>query len=212
MATKVAAVSSRPKVRLTKLFIDNKWTDPVDGGEFETLQPGDRRGDRQGRRRRARPTSTRRSRPPGGPGNRAVEHDGRRRSRQAALQARRPGRAECRRAGRARIAQLRQDDQRLEGRHGRGRQHPALLCRLGRQDRGADRPGPRQLPVVHAPPAGGRGRPDHPLELPAPDARVEVGPGPGLRQHGRDEAGRADAADGASRWPSWPRRPASRRA
>jgi aldehyde dehydrogenase (NAD+) len=39
MATKVAAVASRPKVRLTKLFIDNKWTDPVDGGEFETYNP-----------------------------------------------------------------------------------------------------------------------------------------------------------------------------
>src|SRR5271166_6751672 len=39
MPTKVAATASRPKVRLTKLFIDNKWVDPVDGGEFETLNP-----------------------------------------------------------------------------------------------------------------------------------------------------------------------------
>jgi aldehyde dehydrogenase (NAD+) len=39
MATKVAAVASRPKVRLTKLFIDNKWMDPVDGDEFETYNP-----------------------------------------------------------------------------------------------------------------------------------------------------------------------------
>ncbi len=99
----------------------------------------------------------------------------------------------------ARVAQLRQDDQRLEGRHGRGRQHPALLCRLGRQDRGPDRSGPRQLLVVHAAPAGGRGRPDHPLELPAPDAGLEVGPCPGLRQHRRAETGRANAADGALR-------------
>ncbi len=39
MATKVAPVASRPKVRLTKLFIDNKWTDPIDGDEFETYNP-----------------------------------------------------------------------------------------------------------------------------------------------------------------------------
>jgi aldehyde dehydrogenase (NAD+) len=39
MATKVAPVSSRPKVRLTKLFIDDQWVDSSDGGEFETLNP-----------------------------------------------------------------------------------------------------------------------------------------------------------------------------
>ncbi len=39
MATKVAAAPSRPKVRLTKLFIDNKWVDPADGGDFETYDP-----------------------------------------------------------------------------------------------------------------------------------------------------------------------------
>ena len=39
MPTKVAAPTSRPKIKLTKLFIDNKWVDPVDGGEFETYNP-----------------------------------------------------------------------------------------------------------------------------------------------------------------------------
>ena len=39
MATKTAAVPAKPKVRLTKLFIDNEWVDPEDGGEFETLNP-----------------------------------------------------------------------------------------------------------------------------------------------------------------------------
>jgi len=39
MATKVAPVSSRPKVRLTKLFIDNQWVNSSDGGEFETINP-----------------------------------------------------------------------------------------------------------------------------------------------------------------------------
>jgi aldehyde dehydrogenase (NAD+) len=39
MTTKVAAAPSKPKVHLTKLFIDNKWVDPVDGGDFETINP-----------------------------------------------------------------------------------------------------------------------------------------------------------------------------
>ena len=39
MPTKVASAPSQPKVKLTKLFIDNKWIDPVDGGEFETFNP-----------------------------------------------------------------------------------------------------------------------------------------------------------------------------
>jgi aldehyde dehydrogenase (NAD+) len=30
---------AKPKVRLTKLFIDNAWVDPVDGGSFETINP-----------------------------------------------------------------------------------------------------------------------------------------------------------------------------
>ena len=75
-------------------------------------------------------------------------------------------------------------------------QHPPLLRRLGRQDRGPHRAGARQLPVLHAAAAGRRRRPDHPLELPAADAGVEVGPGPGVRQHRRPQAGRADAVDG----------------
>ena len=79
---------------------------------------------------------------------------------------------------------------------------PALLRRLGRQDPRPDDSGPRQLFHLHAARAGGRGRADHPLELPDADGRLEVGPGPGRRLHDRDEAGRADAAhlpaDGAS--------------
>ncbi len=71
-----------------------------------------------------------------------------------------------------------------------------LLRRLGRQDSGQDDSGRRQLLHLHAARAGGRGRTDHPLELPAADAGLETGPGAGHRQHGRAEAGRADAADG----------------
>ncbi len=41
MPTKTAAAPSKPKPKIpfTKLFIDNKWVDPVDGGEFETINP-----------------------------------------------------------------------------------------------------------------------------------------------------------------------------
>ncbi len=42
-----------------------------------------------------------------------------------------------------------------------------------------------------------RGR-GHPVELPGPDGRVEAGPGPGDRQHGRDEAGVHDVAQPAA--------------
>ena len=62
---------------------------------------------------------------------------------------------------------------------------------------------------LHAAAAGRRRRPDHSLELPAADAGVEVGPGPGLRQHRRHEAGRADAADGPARRRAGPWKPAS---
>ena len=41
---------------------------------------------------------------------------------------------------------------------------------------------------LHAPRAGGRGRPDHPVELPAARCGLEVGPGPGRRLHGRDRS------------------------
>ncbi len=41
MSTKTAAAPSKakPKIPFTKLFIDNKWVDPVGGGDFETINP-----------------------------------------------------------------------------------------------------------------------------------------------------------------------------
>ena len=75
----------------------------------------------------------------------------------------------------------------------------SLLRRLGRQDPRQDHSRRGHLLLLHAARAGRRGRPDHSLELPAADAGVEVGPGPGHRLHRRPEAGRADAADGPAR-------------
>ena len=65
-----------------------------------------------------------------------------------------------------------------------------------------DRPGVLQL---HAARAGRRLRADHPVELPAADGGVEARPRARLRQHGRAQARRADAAHGAA-----PRRAAAR--
>src|SRR6476620_6197400 len=39
MPTKVAPINHKAKIRHTKLFIDNKWADPVGDGEFETYNP-----------------------------------------------------------------------------------------------------------------------------------------------------------------------------
>jgi aldehyde dehydrogenase (NAD+) len=39
MATKVATAGAKQKIRLTKLFIDNEWLDPSDGGTFDTYNP-----------------------------------------------------------------------------------------------------------------------------------------------------------------------------
>ena len=72
---------------------------------------------------------------------------------------------------------------------------PPLLRRLGRQDPGRDDPDQRQLPLLHAPRAGGGGGAGDPVELPDPDGGLEVGAGAGRRLHDRDQAGRADAAD-----------------
>ena len=185
MAQAVTARPSTPAIRQTRLLIDNQWVDPVEGGTFETYNPAMGEVIARGRRGERPPTSIKRSRPRAGARIRPLEHDGRRRPRPAPLRAGRPRRAERRRARRARVAERRQDDRRLAGRPARGGQHAPLLRRLGRQDRGPDRPGPGQLPLVHPAPAGRRGRPDHPLELPAADARLEVGPGAGLRQHHR---------------------------
>ena len=93
---------------------------------------------------------------------------------------------EHRRAGRARNARQRQADPRQPRRRpAAGDRLPPLLRRLGRQDPRPDDPGPRQLLLLHAARAGRRRRPDHPLELPDADGRLEVGPGPGRRLHDR---------------------------
>ena len=205
------APSAPVKIRQTKLLIDNRWVDPVEGQSFETLNPATGEADRQGRRRHSRRRRQGRQGRPPGLGKRPLEDDGCRRTRQPDVQAGRPGRARTpRNWPLLESLNCGQDDHRLQGRHRGRRQHPPLLRRLGRQDRRPHGPRPRQLPIVHLAAAGGRRRPDHSLELSAADVGLEVGPGPGLRQHDRAEAGRANAADRAARWANWPWKPASR--
>ena len=202
--TATAPSSPRVKVRQTKMLIDGKWVDSRQRQDVRDDQPRHRRGHRQRRRgRQGRRRPGRQGRPQGvreGP----VAEDGRPRARPAAQQAGRPDRGEHRRAGRARDRST--TASRSRDAHGR---RPAaddrllpLLRRLGRQDPRQDDPDRRPVLLLHAARAGRRRRADHPVELPAADAGVEVGPGPGGRLHGRAEARRADAAD----------RPARRRA
>ena len=67
------------------------------------------------------------------------------------------------------------------------------------------------VPGMTARPAR-RGGADHPVELPAPDGRVEDRAGPRVRQHGGAEAGRDHARSRRCCWRSWSTRRASRRA
>src|SRR6185437_8072409 len=94
------------------------------------------------------------------------------------------------RARRARVTRQRQADPRVARRgHPAGRGALLLLRRLGRQA------GVRRLRPGAAP--ARRGRPGHPVELPAADAGLEDRPGAGLRQHGGAQARRDHAADRA---------------
>ena len=148
-------------------------------------EPGYRGNPRQrsrGRRRRHQPSRQRR---PQGIRERSVEPHDTLGTRPAHLEDRRPHSRECRGARPAGVARQRQAGRRRarRGRAAGGGPVP-LHGRLGHQDRGQhDRHlgavhAGRQLPLLHAARAGWRRRPDHPVELPAADGRVEARPGP----------------------------------
>ena len=109
-------------------------------------------------------------------------------------QDRRPDRAEPRDARRRRDLGQRQGRARdPRRRHAAGR-GPLPLLRRGAARAGgppvADQRGHGRLPLQGAP---GRGRPDHPVELPDPHGDLEAGPRARCRQRRRPQAGRADA-------------------
>ncbi len=100
-------------------------------------------------------------------------------------------------AGRARNLGQRQADPRVFVRRpAAGRRELRILRRLGDEDRGRDHPGPRPDVQLHAARTHRRLRPDHPVELPAADGRVEARARARRRQHGRPQARRADARHG----------------
>ena len=122
-------------------------------------------------------------------------------ARAAAEHARRPRRGARAGAGRARVARQRQAGHlRARDRHRPDDVPLPLLRRLADQDRGRGDPGRgrRRDARLHAQGAGRRRRPDHPVELPADDGRVEAGARARRRLHGGAEAGRADAAHRAA--------------
>ena len=201
MAQATLTRPTAPAITQTKLLIDNRWVDPVEGGTFDTYNPATgeviAKVAAAGSADVDKAVKAARRALEAGPWNTMDAADrGRLLFRLADLVENQQPRS-WPRWNRSTAARRSRDSQR---RHARRRQHAALLRRLGRQDRRPDRAGARQLPLLHAAAAGRRRRPDHPLELPAADAGLEVGPGPGLRQHHRPEAGRADAVDRPARW------------
>ncbi len=185
----------------TKLLINNQWVDSESGKTFPTINPSTGEEicqvaeadaadvDKAVRAARAAFERPRGARWPPLERGRSAEPAGR------------PDRKERRRAGATGIARQRQARVRLP----RAADLPLtiacypLLRGLGRQGAGQDHPHRRRLFLLHAARAGRRGRADHSVEFPAADAGVEAGAGAGHRQHRRDEARRADAADRAAR-------------
>ena len=94
----------------------------------------------------------------------------------------------------ARVGERRQADLGCPRRDRHGGAGLPLLRRRGRQALRRDDPR-RRRHRRHLPRAARRRRPDHAVELPAQHRELEDRPGARDRQHDRDQAGRADAAD-----------------
>ena len=131
-------------------------------------------------------------------------------------QDRRPHGGESRDAGDRRNLGQRQADPRDDGRRppAGGRSFPLFRRRDPRTRRVAQRDRPRHCRLSF-PRAARRGRPDHSLELPDPDGRLEARAGARGRQLRRPQARRADpgldhGADGAGRRPVAEGRPQCR--
>ena len=189
-------------------FIGGKWVAPVSGRYFENVTPVTgkpfcevARSHRGGHRARAR-RRARGRRPPGaGPRRRERADD--------PQQDRRPHGGEPRdcsrspRPGTTASRSARRWPPTCRWRSTTSATSPACI-RAQEGTRRRDRRGHRRLPL---PRAARRRRPDHPVELPAPDGGLEARPGAGRRQLRGAQARRADAgvdpgADGADRRPA----------
>ena len=179
-----------------RFVIGGERPEAADGRTFETLDPCHRP-----RRSRTCPTrrggrGPRRARRARGVRGQALVGHRRRRAHAGDAGLRRRGGRARRRARRAGVARQRQagEDGAPRGRAAHGRA-PALLRGLAHADQRRGAAGrPAEHALLHPQGAGGRGGPDHPVELPAADGGVEGGPGAGGRLHDRAEARRADAA------------------
>src|SRR4051794_27862550 len=142
-------------------------------------------GDRRGRHR--------------GPGRAARLGQGRPHAAHAAADAARPGdRGERRRAGRAGEPRRGQADRRGTRARPQVRcSDLALLLRLAVEDPRHHEPRQPGRVHLHAARAARRRRDHHTLELPARHCLVEIGPGAGMRQHGRPQTVRGCAAQRA---------------
>ena len=199
------APESRAIVRLEDAyghFVGGSWRDAAES--YTTISPADEeplaqvgQASARGRRRRGRRGARRVRRRLVGPAPG--------RAREVPVPDRAPAAGARARVRGARVAQRRQADQGVARRRSPARRGALLLLRrLGRQAR-------VRVPEP-APAAGRRRRADHPVELPAADARVEDRAGAGGGEHGRAQAGRDDAAHRAAVLRRRCARPSCRRA
>jgi hypothetical protein len=172
-------------------FIGGQWVPPVKGSTSRTSprspakvftedRPLHRRGHRAGAGRRAR----RRRRL--GPTTSAAD------ARQRPAEDRRPHRGQPGLLATPRPGTTASRSARPERRHPAGRRPLPLLRRLPCARRRAASARSTRHHRLPLPRAAGRGRPDHPLELPDPDGGLEAGAGAGRRQLRGAQAGRAD--------------------
>ena len=173
-------------------FIGGDWVAPAEGAYFENPSPVDRRDLLRGRplhRARHRTGPGRRARGGGRLGPYVGD-----RARGDPQQDRRPHRGEPGEAGRRRDVGERQAGPRDARRRPAAGGRPLPLLRRGDpRPGGLDRRDRRGHGGVPLPRAAGRGRPDHPVELPDPDGHLEAGARAGRGQLRGDQARRADA-------------------
>ena len=190
--------SSTRRARTGRSGVDEQGPEPGHRGGHRRARVGRCGGDRRGRR----------AGEGGVPGVARGRAD---RPGPAAAPARDARRGASRGAGADRVAERRQADR---GRARRGRDGGPglpLLRGRGRQARRRDDPGGGRR-RHDVPRAARRRRADHAVELPAQHRLLEARAVARVRQHGRAEASRADAAVGAAARRSLPSRRGSRRA
>ena len=185
MATAISPNESKTMIQQTRLLIGNRWVDSVSGKKFETINPAT--GDVLAQVAEADAAdvdlavkAARKAFHSKSPWRRmSASERGKLIDRLADLMERHADEL-------ATLESLDNGKPRhvaLSGRPAVEHRLLPLLRRLGRQDPGQDDSDRGRLLLLHAPRAGRRGRPDHPLEFSAADAGVENGAGTGRRQH-----------------------------